>query len=263
MRPYIALSIVASSAAVALTACNPIVLASGTGGSASSGNTVPGAGNTGPGTGSTGPGAGGTGLGAGGTDPGTSGTGADSSSGPGSGVVECVNGLCPFGGEGAPFSVAPGTSQGSHASLSPDNLLCLMGQVSPLPAGDTSPTFVEASGWGVGMGIYLNQWQPYSQPEPYQLTGTGITIDIDNLPDCTAARVVLTDQAGGPGYCATLTPGVEMPWSAFTSACELDPSAEPPTLTEAPTAVALEIVLVPNTQKDCSFYNFCITNLVL
>ena len=149
--------------------------------------------------------------------------------------------------------------QGSTTPICSANLnalppFCFNGTVGPLPAGDTSPTFAEANPCGFGVA--------FGSGAPYQLTGSGITIDVVNFPTCTETRVLLTNPMDAYGYCATFTPGVEIPWSAFTSACQLDPAAEPPTLTEAPIVSSVEIVLMPTTGATCSVEQFCITKLV-
>ena len=175
----------------------------------------------------------------------------------------CTDGFCPIGDTGTSFTISGAQMpQGGVASPTGGGLLCISGHVSQVPDGGAVTVYNEGE-WGCGLGVYLDQ-PDGGEPVPYQLTGTGVTVNVINLPDCTSARVMLTNQEGGTtGYCATLTPGVEMPWSAFVSPCGADPGVEPTALTGAPSVKALEILFIPNDTESCTFTDFCITQVIL
>ncbi len=203
----------------------------------------------------------GVGSSSGGGGTSTVGGGAGGSTSP---AVVCPGELCAFGDSGYAYAysdsensapLVPGTST---ATLAGDGSLCISGNVMALP-----PTPTEAdydSYWGCGIGINLDQPPGSGAPGDYQLTGTGVTVSVENLPPCTTARVILDQNGGSPTYCAPLTPGVEIPWASFNTACWLP--AQGTALSGPPDSQSIEIQFVTSLQ-ECSFTNFCITAVTL
>jgi hypothetical protein len=117
-----------------------------------------------------------------------------------------------------------------------------------------------ADDWGCGIGVNLNQAMGSMTTFPLVLTGTGVTVYTSPIPACTTARVILDQNGAVPGYCAVLTPGVEIPWSSFNTACWDDSGTF---LTGPPSSQALRVQFVASTMQACSFSNFCVTGIQL
>ena len=92
----------------------------------------------------------------------------------------------------------------------------------------------------------------------YTMTGTGVTVNVSGLPACTQARVVL-DQSGSNEVCAALTPGVEIPWSAFNTTCWDNTGTA---LSGPPSSQSIKIQFV-TSPTECQFTNFCLTQISL
>jgi hypothetical protein len=153
----------------------------------------------------------------------------------------------------------PGTST---ATLAADFSLCISGNVMALPAMPTPADY--SNDWGCGIGVNLNQAMATMMGQmtpkmPYTLTGTGVTVTVSNLPSCTTARVVLDQNGATPAYCAPLTSGVEIPWSAFNTAC-WDGSGT--SLSGPPSSQAIKVQFVTG-MTACTFTDFCITDISL
>jgi hypothetical protein len=149
----------------------------------------------------------------------------------------------------------PGTSM---ATLATDGSLCISGNVMALPPNPTMADY--SNDWGCGIGVNLNQMMGVmTAKNAFTLTGTGVTVNVSGLPSCTAARVVLDQNGATPAYCAALTPGKEIPWSAFNTECW---NGMGTALSGPPTSQALKVQFVTSTTA-CPFTNFCITELML
>jgi hypothetical protein len=101
---------------------------------------------------------------------------------------------------------------------------------------------------------------------PFQLTGTGVTINVNAIPVCqtTAAggggvRVVVNQMGATPEYCATLTPGQEIPWASFNTQCW---NGMGTSLSGAPNSDAVKIQFVTGAMA-CDFTDFRLTDLEL
>jgi hypothetical protein len=204
-----------------------------------------------------------------GSGSGTASTGSGSGAGGNSttGAISCPNNLCAFGDSGYAFgysdsqNMAPEIPGTSSATLATDGSLCISGNVMQLPAMPTAADY--SNDWGCGIGINLNQPNGDAGPAAYQLTGSGVTVNVLNLPDCTVARVILDQNGATPNYCATLTPGVEIPWSAFNTMCWAPTMTGAVALTAAPDSQQIKVQFVTSTAAACPFTNFCISELTL
>jgi hypothetical protein len=90
------------------------------------------------------------------------------------------------------------------------------------------------------------------------LTGSGVTVTVENLPSCTAARVIVDNN--GTAYCAPLTSGTMIPWSSFNTECWN--ASMGTALSGAPTAQAVKVQFV-TSMTACTFSNFCVTGITL
>jgi len=175
----------------------------------------------------------------------------------------CAGGDCTFGNGGYAFAYADSTAPGtgtSVATLATDGSLCISGNVMALPPNTTPAEYT--ADWGCGIGVNLNQVGD-AGPTGYLLTGAGVTVNVSGTPACLSAadiRVVIDQNGALPAYCATLTPGVEIPWSAFNTECWMPASGV--ALTAAPTSVALKVQFV-TTSTECVYNDFCITQIAL
>jgi hypothetical protein len=168
-------------------------------------------------------------------------------------------GYCNLGDGGYAFAYSdsqnmppqnPGTST---ATLSTTGL-CISGGVMQILNMDYTDD------WGCGIGFNVNQAMgAMTAKNAYQLTGTGVTVSTSAVPACTTARVIL-DQNGATTYCAPLTPGVEIPWTSFNTACWNNSGSW---LSGPPTSQAIKVQFVASTMQACPFTNFCITNISL
>jgi hypothetical protein len=184
-------------------------------------------------------------------------------------ALTCTNNFCMYGAGGYAFTYAdsdPPMGMGtSTATLHTDGSLCIDGHLMALPP---SPTQTDSSNdWGLGLGINLNQAMAMGTGTggakmPFQLTGTGVTVNIEGVPSCETFGVrVVVDQMGAmPEYCAGLTAttlGKEIPWSAFNTQCW---NGMGTSLTAAPNSEAVKIQFVTGATA-CDFKDFCITEL--
>jgi hypothetical protein len=205
-----------------------------------------------------------------GCDSGNGGGGtSQTSSNPGdtSGAVMCPTNFCTLGGGGYAFSYADSDNEGagtSTATLHSDGSLCIDGHVMALPPNPSQTDY--SNDWGLGIGVNLNQPMGMGTTKmPFQLTGTGVTVNVNSIPACQMAagmRVVVDQMGATPEYCAALTPSVlgkEIPWASFNTAC-WDGSGT--SLTAAPNSDALKVQFVTGSTA-CDFKNFCITEATL
>jgi hypothetical protein len=80
--------------------------------------------------------------------------------------------------------------------------------------------------YGIGLGINLGPdvaTNPMSNPNPVQLSSTGITIGLSSLPAAGARLGVTVGQTTttlGTGYCAVIpTATAFIPWTSFNTKC--------------------------------------------
>jgi len=66
---------------------------------------------------------------------------------------------------------------------------------------------------------------------------------------------------GSEQYCAALTSGVEIPWSAFNTECWMPASGQ--ALSAAPASIALKVQFVASASQACPFTDFCIDSISL
>jgi hypothetical protein len=207
-------------------------------------------------------------------EPGTGGSTSTASTGTTSGTggrpLLCPAEYCPFGDGGYAFAIAdsdaafpfgngsgPSSWGKSRATLATDGTLCTSGEVMALTPNPGLPPDAE---WGTILGVDLNQAMGASTPaNPYTPSGTGITFDVNFVPSCTQARVLLDMGAGAPLSCAELTPGVEIPWATFNTSCWNGMGLA---LSGPPSSRWIGIWFVPG-EAACPFTDFCITGLSL
>jgi len=149
----------------------------------------------------------------------------------------------------------PGTSM---ATLASDGSLCISGTVGQIGMVGGMPDYTDD--WGCGIGVNLSQTMGMNTPTmAYQLSGTGVTVSTSEVPSCTTARVEIDDN--GTAYCAALTSGVEIPWSAFNTECWMPASGQ--ALSAAPASIALKVQFVASASQACPFTDFCIDSISL
>jgi hypothetical protein len=179
-------------------------------------------------------------------------------------ALVCASNYCMFGMGGYAFGYSDSTNMvpphammgTSMATLATDGSLCMSGNVMALPPTPTMQQYSDF--WGCGIGVNLNQMMGMNTPKnTYTLTGTGVTVNVSGLPTCTQARVVLDQMGATPEYCAPLTPGVEIPWASFNTACW---NGTGMALTGPPTSQAIKVQFVTSS-TPCTFTNFCLTQI--
>jgi hypothetical protein len=180
-----------------------------------------------------------------------------SSSGSSSGPVSCTMGYCNTGDGGYAFAysdsqnVMPQMPGPSTATLESNGSLCISGDVGQIVNMDYTDD------WGCGVGVNLNQAMGMNTPKnTFTPTGSGVTVFTSAVPSCTTARVII-DQ-NGTDYCAPLTPGVQIPWGSFNTACWNNSG---PFLSGPPSSQSLKVQFVASTSQSCAFTNFCITEI--
>jgi hypothetical protein len=90
-----------------------------------------------------------------------------------------------------------------------------------------------------------------------QLTGTGVTVKLNNIPT-GGARVQITVPGTTMPYCAALTAttnGTEIPWASFNTKC-YDTPADGTALTAAPMATNVQVQVV--AVAAAGTFDFCI-----
>ena len=185
-----------------------------------------------------------------------------SSSGSTSNAIVCATNYCSSVGMGGyAFSYSdsdpPSGTGTSKATLAADGSLCITGNTMALPPNTTPAEY--SADWGCGIGVNLNQAMGMNTPEmSYTMTGSGVTVNVSNLPSCAQARVVL-DQGGMNPVCAALTPGVAIPWSAFNTTCWTTGGTA---LSGPPSSQSIKVQFV-TSPTECDFSNFCLTQISL
>jgi hypothetical protein len=125
------------------------------------------------------------------------------------------------------------------------NDACLRGTTSVV----NPPTY---SDYGIGIGINLTQ----TPPSVVQLTGSGLTVQLSNLPP-SGIRVVVT--VAGVDYCAPLTSNpTTIPWGSFNTKC-YDSPPDGTALAAAPATPHIEIQAVSTSNENT--IDFCIEKL--
>jgi len=159
---------------------------------------------------------------------------------------QCTLGTPPGGYLYSYHDTGPSTTIG----LSPDEA-CAAGTTTAV----NPPSY---SYYGAAIGINLGPSVGTADPTPFQLTGTGISIQLSNLPS-SGARVLLN--SGGTDYCAVLkTASQTFTWADFSPDCY----DTPPTmaaLAAAPATPHIAVQVVSGTAA--SSFNFCIEKLTL
>jgi hypothetical protein len=190
----------------------------------------------------------------------TSSTTTSSSSSAG-GPVSCTMSYCNIGlgGYGFAYSdsqnVAPAKPGPSTATLATGTALCISGSVGQITGSPLDYT----DDWGCGLGLNLDQAMGMNTPEHgYAFTGTGITVSTSAVPACTTARVIVDQNGASPDYCAPLTPGVEIPWASFNTACW---DGTGTSLSGPPTSQSLKVQFVASATAACAYTDFCLNQV--
>jgi hypothetical protein len=126
------------------------------------------------------------------------------------------------------------------------NEACLAGQTSVV----NPPSY---SYYGIGIGINLSKTTPV---QPVQLTGSGLTVKLSNVP-AGGARVIVT--VSGVDYCAAITTNpIVIPWGNFNTKC-YDSPPDGLALPFAPATPHIEVQAVSNGSVNA--IDFCIEQL--
>jgi hypothetical protein len=125
--------------------------------------------------------------------------------------------------------------------------------------------------WGAGIGFNIGAsvgTGASASPAPYQLTGSGINIQVSSLP-ANGLRVVVSGPASTTGtvgvtdYCAAVptsaaTAVAKIPWSAFSTDC-WDTTPTGGVLSAAPSTPHINVQAVSGSAA--STFNFCVVSL--
>jgi hypothetical protein len=126
------------------------------------------------------------------------------------------------------------------------NEACLRGTTSAV----NPPLY---SDYGIGIGINLT---PAGPPSVVQLTGSGLTVQLSNLP-AQGVRAVVT--VAGADFCAPIsTNPITIPWASFNTKC-YDSPPDGLALAAAPATPHIEIQAVANANENA--VDFCIERL--
>jgi hypothetical protein len=154
--------------------------------------------------------------------------------------------LCSIGNGGYDFTYSD-TGPNTAICIA-KNSVCVVGTLSAQSSSD----------YGAGVGINLGPALDAGSPAPVQLTGTGITVKLSNIP-AGGARLQVT--VGGTAYCAAITTNpATIPWASFNTKC-YDSPPDGTALTGAPATTNVEISL-PSGSTEQSF-NFCVEQITL
>jgi hypothetical protein len=157
----------------------------------------------------------------------------------------CPGGLCNIMGNSG-YDYAYGDMGPVTVFCAGANAACLAGQTSPV----NPPSY---SYYGIGIGINLAMGSPVP---PVQLTGSGLTVKLSNVPPA-GARVVLT--VAGVDYCAAITTNpITIPWANFNTKC-YDTPPDGMALPFAPATPHIEVQAVSNASVN--MINFCIEQI--
>ena len=162
-------------------------------------------------------------------------------------ALSCPNGLCSIGNGGYDFTYA---DPGPNTSICiAKNTVCVVGTLSVQSAAD----------YGAGLGINLGPAvDGGTQPAPVQLTGTGITVKLSNIP-AGGARLQVT--VAGTSYCAAITTNpATIPWASFNTKC-YDAVPDGVALSAAPATPNVDVVLPAGTTQQS--FDFCVEQLTL
>jgi hypothetical protein len=146
--------------------------------------------------------------------------------------------LFAYGDKGPMTVFCPGTTEA-----------CLAGTTTPV----NPPTY---SYYGIGIGINLGPAVGMNPPNPVQLSGTGMTVTLSNIPP-GGARVLVT--VGGADYCAPITTkSMTIPWASFNTKC-YDSPPDGMALTGAPSTPHVEVQAVSGNAQQT--IDFCIEQI--
>jgi hypothetical protein len=197
-----------------------------------------------------------SGSGAGGSSS-SSAASSSSSSGSGSctpptadaGALACPAGKCAIGNGGYEFVYGDMGPMTTYCAAK--DTACAAGTLTPA----NPPSY---SYYGAGFGINLGPAVGMGDPAPVQLTGTGITIKLSNMPS-GGARLAVT--VAGVSYCAPITTNpATITWAQFNTKC-YDSPPDGVALTGAPATPHVEVNL-PSGASALSF-DFCVEQLTL
>jgi hypothetical protein len=164
-------------------------------------------------------------------------------------ALACPAGLCAIGNGGYDFTFSDTGPMTTICVAA--NSACAKGTLTPA----NPPSY---SYYGAGLGINLGPAADGGMPAPVQLTGTGISVTLSNLP-AGGARLQIT--VGGVSYCAPLTTAsATVPWASFNTKC-YDSPPDGVALTAAPASTNVEISLPSGTAEQS--FDFCIESITL
>jgi hypothetical protein len=151
---------------------------------------------------------------------------------------------------GTPPPATPGSSSATLGMTG----VCITGTVGSV---GNPPQY--SVNWGCGVGFNIDQAMGANPPaNTVVLPGAGITVSTSAVPACTTARVILDNN--GTDYCATLTPGVMIPWGSFNTTCWAPATGT--YMAGAPTSAKVRVQFV-TAAAACPYSNFCITGVQL
>jgi len=132
------------------------------------------------------------------------------------------------------------------------NSACVKGTLTPA----NPPTY---SYYGAGFGINLGPAPDGgTMPAPVQLTGTGITVKLSNIPMLGARLQVMV---GTATYCAPITTNpITIPWASFNTKC-YDTPPDGVALTAAPATPNVQIAIPSGATAES--FDFCVETLTL
>jgi hypothetical protein len=156
----------------------------------------------------------------------------------------CPSGLCALGKGGYEYA---------YGDMGPATIYCV-GRDQACLKGQTSPVNPPLNTFfGIGIAINLGKTTPLT---PLQLTGSGLTVKLSNVP-AGGARVFVT--ASGVDYCAAIsTNPINIPWVNFNTKCyDTPPDGVPLSAAPATTRIAVQAVSDANMNK----IDFCVETL--
>jgi hypothetical protein len=108
--------------------------------------------------------------------------------------------------------------------------------------------------WGGGFGVNLSPLTNATTEVPVQLSGTGITVALTNLP--TGAGLEVTVSVETTTYCAVMTAATQtIPWTSFNTICS-DPTTDV-ALTGAPNTPGIGFTVTSG--PTVATFDFCVT----
>jgi hypothetical protein len=110
--------------------------------------------------------------------------------------------------------------------------------------------------YGAGIGFYLGPPGPGGTAPPVQLAGTGVSVQLSNMPSGGARLQVLV---AGVTYCAdVLSTSTTIPWTHFRYQCYASPPGV--ALGAAPSTPFITVNILSDPQAEVLF-DFCVEKL--